>query len=220
MSEEQRPWEKNRRAGGEKRCGGLRQQLLKEGFLEEVAWEPCRTGGGGLSCGNLVPTENREGLRRGARIEHRGPSRGRVGLGALLKPPYLPPASCRPPCITSPPPTASRSSSLAVGPGRLGRLPHGPVPTRPLPSLGPGPGSSQRRGQDGGLLSQHMAAPQICYLHFWGSGIQPRQAGASASRSREAAPGHRRGLWPMRRLHLEGPGSLGVVGRIRFLSSS
>ncbi|KAM7245694.1 hypothetical protein CapIbe_001992 [Capra ibex] len=39
---------------------------------------------------------------------------------------------------------ASRSSSLAVG--RLGRLPRGPVPTRPLPSLGPGAGSSQRRG--------------------------------------------------------------------------
>ena len=138
MGEEQESW------GFEKRCGGLQQQLLKEGFLEDEAWEPCSTGGGGLSCGNLVPTENREGLRRGARIEHKGPSCGRVGLGALLEPPHLPPASCRPPCITSSP-TASRSSSLAVGPGRLGRLPCGPVPTRPLPSLGPGPGSSAQR---------------------------------------------------------------------------
>ena len=92
MSEEQRSWEKNRRAGG--LCSRLQQQLLKEGFLEEEAWEPCSTGGGGLSCGNLVPTENREGLRRGARIEHKGPSRGRVGLGALLEPPHLPPPSC------------------------------------------------------------------------------------------------------------------------------
>lgn len=138
MGEEQESW------GFEKRCGGLQQQLLKEGFLEDEAWEPCSTGGGGLSCGNLVPTENREGLRRGARIEHKGPSCGRVGLGALLEPPHLPPASCRPPCITSSP-TASRSSSLAVGPGRLGRLPCGPVPTRPLPSLGPGPRSSAQR---------------------------------------------------------------------------
>ncbi|XDC68881.1 hypothetical protein R6Z07F_000054 [Ovis aries] len=41
-------------------------------------------------------------------------------------------------------PAASWSSSLAAG--RLGRLPRGPVPTRPLPSLGPGAGSSQHRG--------------------------------------------------------------------------
>lgn len=42
-------------------------------------------------------------------------------------------------------------------------------------------------------------ATQLCYLSFWGSGIQPRLAGASASRSREAVPGCRPGLWPMHR---------------------
>lgn len=159
------------------------------------------------------------GSAEGGQNRAQGPLPSEGGLGGAPGA-SSPPASCRPPCITSPPPTASRSSSLAVGPGRLGRLPCGPVPTRPLPSLGPGQRSSQRRGQDGGLLSQRVAALQICYLRFWGSGIQPRQAGASALRSREAAPGHLRGLWPTHRLHLKGPGSLGVVGRIRFLGSS
>ena len=147
MSEEQRPWEKNRRAGGlRKGVVASDSRLLKEGFLEEVAWEPCRTGGGGLCCGNLVPMAGEPGgSEEGVWNRAQGPVllRARLG-GALLEPPHLPPASSQPPCITSPPPTASRSSSLAAG--RLGRLPRGPVPTRPLPSLGPGAGSSQRRG--------------------------------------------------------------------------
>lgn len=61
MSEEQTPWEKNRKARGlRKGVVASDSRLLKEGFLEEVAWEPCRTGGG-LSCGNLVPTAGEPG---------------------------------------------------------------------------------------------------------------------------------------------------------------
>lgn len=100
----------------------------------------------------------------------------------------------------------------------------GQTPTRSSPYAPPAfPGSWSReltaqRMRQRSVVPAHGSTTQLCYLSFWGSGMEPRPAGASASRSREAAPGCQWGLWPVHRLRLEGPGTLNV-GRIRFLTS-
>ena len=81
----------------------------------------------------------------------------------------------------------------------------GQTPTRSSPHAPPafpGPWSRELTAQRmrwQSVVPARGRATQLCYLSFWGSGIQPRLAGASASRSREAVPGCRPGLWPMHR---------------------
>lgn len=123
-----------------RRCLGDGKPETREAHEALSAWlprkasklpqSPYREGFGGTkdTC-RLYPGEPRGGRRRAAR-------------GTVVRTPFLP--HCAQTGLLVLTRMASRSSSLAAG--RLGRLPRGPVPTRPLPSLGPGAGSSQRRG--------------------------------------------------------------------------